>query len=182
MLLLLNSCRAKHDIVKQDIVNKVEISDTIAINDRSEKAAKSDVDTLSFSAALSAGSSQHGQQVEVDTSRTVIVTDFGADGLPVRQTETRTNGITRTYSWDAMQWQQVCMLMEQLHTMQEQYDVQLRQLQEQYSVSRADSIGTREQHEIEPKASGYVAAFRYGFVVAFVLIIVFFIWKGVKSS
>lgn len=154
LLFWMQSCATKrHTIEVEDI--KTETHDSISQRTDSLHVEAEATDTTTLDAALSSQHAEQGMATEIDTSRTVIVTEFGTDGLPVRQTETRQNYVARQQSWSLEDRLQIEAYLEQMRRMSEQYDDYMYQMEACRQTS--DSSETMREQRKEPSAIPWYA-------------------------
>lgn len=141
------SCSSTRRHAEQQQGSRWERSDSLASNYQHQQDLASAQDSTSLGAALQSQLAGEGRSTEVDTSRTVIVTEFGADGLPVRQTETRQNATFRSSAWSLEQQLQIDAYLMQLRELNEQYDASIRTLMALRNNSRSDTLSYESERE-----------------------------------
>lgn len=140
------SCSSRRHIEQQQ-GSHMELSQGMLAECDSTSIGLAERDTTSLSAALHLQQMVEGRSTEVDTSRTVIVTEFGDNGQPIRQTETRQNGIARSGVWTLEQQLQIDAYLLQMRELNEQYDASVRMLMAMRNASRADTLSYEAERE-----------------------------------
>lgn len=180
---LLASCAARRHVEQQQGSHTV-LTQGIVVQSDSTSASVSERDTASLSAAFQAQQSGEGRSTELDTSRTVIVTEFSPDGLPVRQTETRLNAIVRSNAWSSEQQLQVDVYLRQIRELNEQCSAALRMLAAMRDSSRTDTLSHKS--ESVPAEPSTLVKWVAGLEILMAWLVVFGIfgavlWRKLKS-
>lgn len=178
-LFSLSACKTtkRHTIQVTD--HQSETTDSLSLATDSIVSVRTSSDTLSLSAALQAQQTETGTSSETDSSRTVIVTEFGPDGLPVRQTETRQNAISRQSSWSNDLQLQIESYMQYMSRLDEEYTDFMRQVNE-YKNDRLKDLSVREEQRETTGLSlfaKWMIALEYFLLFAFILFAAYYYLK-----
>lgn len=138
MLFALSSCWTTRRHIDRNIDTLTAESDSMAVFADSVASSVQSTDTTHFGAALDAQQTSQTVTTETDSSRIVIVTEYGDDGKPVRQTETRQNAIVHQQNVSLDMRLQIDAYLEKMRQINEQYDEMVR---------RAEASKSRENHE-----------------------------------
>lgn len=148
LLFSLSACTTTKRHSQQTTVAEWSMSDSL--RSASDSVAFETVvrDSLHTGAAFGSQQAGQGRSTEIDTSRTVIVTEFGPDGLPVRQTETRMAGVARQWEWCLEQQLRLDAYLERFGSIATKYERYLNETDALHGEQ--GQLTSDERHEQEP--------------------------------